>query len=256
MPRGDGESHNRSYNHGVEGPTDDPAILALRARQQRNFLATLLLSQGVPMISHGDELGRTQRGNNNGYAQDNEVTWVDWEQVDRPLVEFTAALARLRRAHPTFRRGRFFDGRPVRREEGQPIPDIVWLRPDGTVMQPEDWGSGFGRAIGVFLNGGGIRERDRRGQPIADAHMILLFNAGDEMAFTVPTEEGAPAWDVIVDTGGELADSPPLHGGDTVTLKEKSLVLLREHAEPAAEAGHSVAASLAALTVPIDTIRS
>ncbi|WP_054687198.1 glycogen debranching protein GlgX [Microbacterium sp. No. 7] len=251
----DGESHNRSYNLGVEGPTDDPEILTLRARQQRNFLATLLLSQGVPMISHGDELGRTQGGNNNGYAQDNEITWVDWEQIDQPLIEFTGALARIRRTHPTFRRGRFFDGRPVKREEGQPIPDIVWLRPDGTIMQPEDWDAGFGRAIGVFLNGGGIRERDRRGQPITDAHVILLFNAGEEIAFTVPHAEFAPSWDVIVDTGGELADTEPLLGGDEVRLKAKSLVLLREHIDTPPEIGHSVAASLAALTVPIETIR-
>ena len=250
----DGESHNRSYNHGVEGPTDDPEILTLRARQQRNFLATLLLSQGVPMISHGDELGRTQDGNNNGYAQDNEVTWVDWGHADQPLIEVTGVLARIRRAHPTFRRSRFFDGHPVRREAGQPVPDIVWLRPDGTVMQPEDWGSGFGRAIGVYLNGEGIRGRDRRGQHITDAHVLLLFNAGGEIAFTVPQDEFTPTWDVLVDTGGELADSTPLRGGDQVMLKAKSFVLLREHIEQPPEVGHSVAASLAALTRPIEAI--
>ena len=118
----DGESHNRSMNFGVEGPTDDPAILTMRARQQRNFIATLLLSQGVPMLLHGDELGRTQQGNNNGYAQDNELTWVDWDNVDQPLVEFTAALARLRREHPTFRRSRFFNGRPVRHGGRPAVP--------------------------------------------------------------------------------------------------------------------------------------
>ena len=123
----DGESHNRSWNCGVEGPTDDPAIQTLRFRQQRNFLATLLLSQGVPMILHGDELGRTQEGNNNTYAQDSELSWVHWDRADTPLIEFTAAVARLRKQHPTFRRARFFDGRPVRQEEGEPLPDIVWL---------------------------------------------------------------------------------------------------------------------------------
>ena len=123
----DGESHNRSDNHGAEGPTEDEGINRVRARQQRNFLATLLLSQGVPMIAHGDELGRTQDGNNNGYAQDNELTWVDWESADLPLVEFTAAVARLRRDHPTFRRSRFFDGRPVRSDDGERVPDVVWL---------------------------------------------------------------------------------------------------------------------------------
>ena len=143
----DGESHNRSWNCGVEGPTDDDAIRALRARQQRNILATLLLSQGVPMILHGDELGRTQGGNNNTYAQDSDVSWIDWDSADGPLIEFVAAVVQLRRQHPTFRRARFFDGRPVRREEGAPVPDIEWYRPDGSAMAPEDWDAGFGKAI-------------------------------------------------------------------------------------------------------------
>ncbi len=141
----DGESHNRSWNSGVEGPTDDNEIRALRARQQRNFLATLLLSQGVPMILHGDELGRTQDGNNNTYAQDSELSWVHWDRADQPLVEFVAAVVQLRRQHPSFRRARFFDGRPVRREEGAPLPDIEWYRPDGSTMEPEDWDAGFGQ---------------------------------------------------------------------------------------------------------------
>ncbi|MGB4777913.1 glycogen debranching protein GlgX [Microbacterium sp.] len=251
----DGESHNRSWNSGVEGPTDDSAVLTLRARQQRNFLATLLLSQGVPMISHGDELGRTQGGNNNGYAQDNETTWVDWKQVDLPLIEFTAAVARLRRDHPTFRRSRFFNGRPVRREEGAPLPDIVWLRPDGTEMEPSDWGSGFGRAIGVFLNGSGIRERDRRGQAISDRHFFILFNAGGEpIDFTIPTAQYSPTWDVVVDTAGNLADTGPHSGGDVIPLEGRSLVVLRDHGDEVPETGHSVAASLAALTAPIDLV--
>ena len=156
----DGSDDNRSFNMGAEGETDDPTILMLRARQQRNFLATLLLSQGVPMIAHGDELGRTQHGNNNVYAQDSEIAWVHWDEADQALIEFTGALTRLRRDHPTFRRSRFFDGHPVRRGEGEPLPDLVWLRPDGTAMQPEDWEAGFGRTIGVFLNGQGIRGVD------------------------------------------------------------------------------------------------
>jgi len=251
----DGESHNRSSNHGVEGPTDDPRVLTLRARQQRNFIATLLLSQGVPMLLHGDELGRTQEGNNNGYAQDSALTWMNWDAQDQPLVEFTAALARLRRAHPTFRRSRFFNGRPVRREEGAPIPDIVWLRPDGTPMQPEDWDSGFGRAVGVFLNGDGIRERDRRGNPIVDTHFIVLFNAGDEpIDFRIPEAEYSPRWDILVDTAGERADSPPIDPGATVQLAEKSLLVLCEHQAPGPEVDHSVAASLAAMTEAIDII--
>ncbi|WP_109210608.1 MULTISPECIES: glycogen debranching protein GlgX [Microbacterium] len=246
----DGADDNRSWNGGVEGPTDDPEILALRARQQRNFIATLLLSQGVPMLLHGDELGRTQRGNNNGYAQDNELTWVDWSSPDQPLVEFTAALARLRREHPTFRRRRFFDGRPVRREEGAPLPDIVWARPDGSQMQPEDWGSGFGRAVAVFLNGDGIRERDRRGEPISDDHFVVLFNAGDEhVDFLIPEVDFSPEWDVIVDTAGVYADTEPVVPGSTLSVEGRSLMVLREHELPEPEVDHSVAASLAVTTV-------
>lgn len=246
----DGADDNRSWNSGVEGPTDDAEILALRARQQRNFIATLMLSQGVPMLLHGDELGRTQGGNNNGYAQDNEITWVDWSAPDQPLVEFTAALARLRREHPTFRRRRFFNGRPVRREEGAPIPDIVWARPDGTQMQPEDWDSGFGRAVAVFLNGDGIRERDRRGEPISDHHFIVLFNAGDDVVeFRIPEDEFSPKWDVIVDTAGEHANTEPVEPGSALAVVGRSLMVLREHELPEPEIGHTVAASLAVTSV-------
>jgi len=244
----DGADDNRSFNFGVEGGTDDPAVLTLRARQQRNFIATLLLSQGVPMLLHGDEIGRTQGGNNNGYAQDNETTWVDWDAADIPLMEFTAALARLRRDHPTFRRRRFFEGRPVRREVGRALADIAWLRPDGTLMQPEDWDSGFGRAIGVFLNGAGIRERDRRGDEIRDRHFIVLFNAGDDIIdFHVPVVENSPDWEVFVDTAGERADSAIVKPGDVLRLAEKSLIVLCEHPRAEAATDHSVAASLAAL---------
>ncbi|MFS0792741.1 glycogen debranching protein GlgX [Microbacterium sp. 1P10AE] len=243
----DGESHNRSSNMGVEGPTDDPEVLTRRAQQQRNFIATLLLSQGVPMLLHGDELGRTQGGNNNGYAQDNEITWVDWSSIDHPLVEFTAALARLRKEHPTFRRSRFFDGRPVKMEEGDNIPDVVWLRPDGTLMQPEDWDSGFGRAVGVFLNGQGIRERDRRGETISDDHFLVLFNAGDEpVDFHVPDIQYSPEWDVYVDTAGERANTEPIAPGEALKLEPKSLIVLREHHLPEPEIDHTVAASLTA----------
>ncbi|KAA9149814.1 glycogen debranching protein GlgX [Microbacterium lushaniae] len=253
----DGESHNRSDNMGVEGPTDDPGVLAARARQQRNFIATLLLSQGVPMLLHGDEMGRTQGGNNNGYAQDNEITWMDWANADQPLVEFTAALSRLRREHPTFRRSRFFNGRPVKMEEGAPMPDVVWLRPDGSVMQPEDWESGFGRAIGIFLNGQGIRERDRRGEQISDRHFIVLFNAGDErVEFRIPDVKFSPEWDVLVDTAGEQANTAPVEPGAVVPLEAKSLLVLCEHDLPDPEVDHSVAASLTFHTSAIDIVPS
>ncbi|WP_067202325.1 glycogen debranching protein GlgX [Microbacterium sp. XT11] len=245
----DGESHNRSDNNGVEGPTDDPEVNRRRARQQRNFLATLLLSQGVPMISHGDELGRTQGGNNNGYAQDNETTWVDWASADLPLVEFTAALSRLRRQHPTFRRSRFFDGRPVRGEDGERVPDVVWLRPDARRMQPEDWDSGFGRCIGMFLNGRGIREKDRRGRPVTDVNFLVFFNSGDEpVEVTVPDERHGAQWDAVVDTAGERTDERPLDAGERFALEPRSMIVLREVDGTDTPTGHSVEASLRSRT--------
>ncbi|WP_159801011.1 glycogen debranching protein GlgX [Arthrobacter zhaoguopingii] len=243
----DGESHNRSWNGGVEGPTDDPKVLGLRARQQRNFIATLLLSQGVPMLLHGDELGRTQDGNNNTYAQDSELSWVHWDKMDQPLLEFTAAVNRLRSEHPTFRRRRFFDGRPVRRGEGEALPDIVWLDTSGELMAPEDWDSGFGRSIGVFLNGQGIRGRDARGQRITDANFLMYFNAHDEAVdLTIPAEEYAPSWDEVIDTAGKYADTEAIPAGTTISVEAKSMVVLRSHTE-AEDHDHSVAASLAIL---------
>ncbi|MEV7618789.1 glycogen debranching protein GlgX [Microbacterium sp. NPDC089321] len=241
----DGESHNRSDNLGVEGPTDDPEVNRRRAMRQRNLLATLLLSQGVPMISHGDELGRTQNGNNNGYAQDNEITWIDWESADVPLIEFTAALTRLRALHPTFRRSRFFDGKPVRSDDGARVPDVEWLRPDGRTMQPEDWESGFGLSIGMFLNGRGIREKDRRGQPVADLNFIVYFNSGDEaIEIVLPDARHGAAWEAVVDTAGELTHADPLPAAEGVHLEAGSLLVLREAVDDEEPADDSVEASL------------
>ncbi|SDZ29187.1 glycogen debranching protein GlgX [Herbiconiux ginsengi] len=243
----DGESHNRSWNSGAEGPTDDPKVLALRARQQRNFIATLLLSQGVPMLLHGDELGRTQQGNNNTYAQDSELTWIHWDSEDQPLIEFTAAVARLRKEHPTFRRSRFFDGRPVKRGKGEPLPDIVWLDSDASEMQPEDWDSNLSRSVGVFLNGQGIRARDARGNPLFDVHFLLYFNAHDEeQVFTLPSAEYSDSWDVVIDTAGEAADSQIFAASSEMTVDARSMVVLRVHQEQEVEPDHSVAASLTA----------
>ena len=228
----DGESHNRSWNCGVEGETGDPEILMLRARQVRNFLGTLLLSQGVPMIAHGDEMGRTQKGNNNVYAQDSELSWVDWKGADDSLIEFTASVARLRRHHPTFRRRRFFDGRPVARSEGEPLPDIVWMNPSGSEMTPQDWGSGFGRSIGVFLNGNGIRGMDRRGAHVVDESFLLLFNAHDQdLDFTLPPEEYAPAWRVVVDTHGMTEGQHHVVAGSNQPVSAKGLVVLQALSE-------------------------
>ena len=249
----DGESHNRSWNSGAEGETDDPQVLQLRARQQRNFIATLLLSQGVPMLLHGDELGRTQLGNNNTYAQDNELSWVHWDTADRPLIEFTAAVLQLRHDHPTFRRSRFFDGRPVEPEEGvesegRPLPDIVWLRPNGSPMRSQDWDAPLGRSVGVFLNGNGIRQRDPRGEPITDVDFLLFYNAAPEpTTFTVP-KRSPQTWDIVIDTAGRSADSEPKRAGDSIELESRSMVVLRAHREPEVEPDHSVAASLAGRT--------
>src|SRR5246127_597766 len=152
----DGESHNRSWNCGVEGPTDDPGVGQLRARQQRNFIATVVLSQGIPMILGGDEIGRTQQGNNNAYCQDNEISWFDWEHADETLYAFTARLVQFRKTHPNFQRRRFFSGRPVRRRDAEGLPDISWFRPDSSEMSDDDWDTGFGRSIAVYLNGQGF----------------------------------------------------------------------------------------------------
>jgi isoamylase len=208
----DGESHNRSWNCGVEGPTDDPEITALRARQERNFLTTLLLSQGVPMICHGDELGRTQGGNNNGYCQDNEITWVDWENADEELVAFASKLSALRAEHPVFRRRRFFTGRPVRQRGSEGVPDISWFRPDGSEMNDEDWDTGFGKSVAVFLNGHGIPDLDPRGQRVIDDSFVICFNGHHEpLEFTLPPEEFGVAWQPVIDTAADVDDN-----GETV----------------------------------------
>ena len=241
----DGESFNRSWNHGVEGPTDDPEIQAARAREQRNFLATLLLSQGVPMIAHGDELGRTQDGNNNTYAQDSEISWVDWEHADLSLLEFTAAITRLRQDHPTFRRKRFFTGTTVRTGDGERLNDIVWLHPEGTAMENEAWDDG-NQAIGMYLNGHGIAGKDARGGTLTDDHFLLYFNGGGDVEVTVPPEEYAARWDVVVDTGGNADESPVVEAGSSLKMVQHSVVVLREHAAPEADLDHSVAASVTA----------
>ncbi len=206
----DGESHNRSWNCGVEGATDDEGVLALRAQQQRNFIATMFVSQGVPMICHGDELGRTQNGNNNGYCQDNEITWIDWSKVDVDLLAFTRQMAELRREHPVFRRRRFFDGRPVRRRGRTGLPDITWFTPDGTEMTEEDWGSGFGRSVAMFLNGQGIPDRDSRGQRVVDDSFYLAFSAHDgEIDFRLPPDEYGAAWEIVIDTLNGVDEDTP-----------------------------------------------
>jgi isoamylase len=200
----DGESHNRSWNCGVEGPTDDPDVVALRERQKRNFLATLLLSQGVPMIAHGDELGRTQGGNNNVYCQDNEISWIDWAAARHYDVQtrFVASLTRLRAEHPIFRRRRFFTGGPVGDSK---VPDLAWLRPDGEPMSAHEWATRTERSIVVFLNGHGLPELDAFGEHIVEDSFLLLFNAdGDRTEFTLPGTAYGQMWETVIDTADPL----------------------------------------------------
>ncbi|UCE32896.1 MAG: glycogen debranching protein GlgX [Burkholderiales bacterium] len=228
----DGHSHNLSWNCGVEGPTDDPAVRALRTRQQRNFLATLLLSQGVPMLLAGDEIGRTQQGNNNAYCQDNPISWVDWEHDDErsALFEFTRRLLALRAAHPVFRRRDFFQGRPL---HGGSVTDILWLRPDGGEMTAQEWEHDHARSLAVFLSGAALREIDRRGRAQGDDDFLLLFNAYEgEVGFVIPAGVGG-SWRCVLDTslgeGFVAPDDAAVYGpGTTYTLTGRALALL-EH---------------------------
>ena len=234
----DGESNNSSWNCGVEGETDDPEILALRAQQVRNFITTNILSQGVPMICHGDELGRTQGGNNNGYCQDNEMTWIDWSTADRSLIEFTQSVAALRAAHPIFRRRRFFDGRPVRVRGSERLPDISWFAPDGSEMSDEDWDSGFGKSITVYLNGQGIPDLDPRGQRVTDDSFVMCFNAHHEpIDFTLPPKEFGAAWQPVIYTveGAVMEGSRPVAAGAALSVEARSVMVLQAAEESSGE---------------------
>jgi isoamylase len=230
----DGENNNSSWNCGVEGPTDDADVRELRQRQKRNFLTTLLLSQGVPMIAHGDELGRTQQGNNNVYCQDNELSWVDWasaveDEDNSSLLEFTTRLTALRKAHPIFRRQRFFQGRPIK---GSSIDDIAWLRPDGEQMTDEDWDTGHARSVAVFLNGRGIPDRDELGGRITDDSFLLLINAHhEEITYTLPDKAYGQQWHTAVDTADPTlahADPGPAEPGQPHTVPARAIRVLRQ----------------------------
>jgi isoamylase len=233
----DGTDDNRSWNCGTEGPADDPGILALRERQACNFLATLLLSQGVPMLTAGDEMGRSQRGNNNAYCQDNEISWVHWPPAApgegtpgvlgpgtaEVLLDFTGRLIRLRRDHPALRRRRYLQGGPVRGADDQ-LGDVAWFTPVGEEMTEQDWDAGFGQPLTVFLNGGAITETDRRGQPIRDDSFVLLFNASaTEVKFALPSARYGEAWEKVLDTA-----VPAQRPEDPVTVKAGGLVPVRD----------------------------
>jgi glycogen operon protein len=223
----DGESHNRSWNCGVEGPTQDLAINALRARQKRNFIANLLLSQGVPMLLGGDEMGRTQRGNNNAYCQDNELSWYDWEHTDENLLEFTRHLIAFRKQHPVFRKRRWFQGEPT---DSSGIHDIGWFTPAGTEMSEEDWNTGFLKSLGVFLNGEGIAAPDSRGERIVDDSFYILFHSHHElMSFKLPPRAWGREWAKVLDTSEAHLEEEKQNyrASGEIWVQSRSLVVMR-----------------------------
>jgi isoamylase len=223
----DGEQNNRSWNCGVEGPTDDRGVEDLRSKQKRNFLATLLLSQGVPMLHGGDEMGRTQSGNNNAYCQDNELSWFDWEKADPDLIEFVSKVCALRQKHPVFGRRQWFHGRDI---SGVGVRDIGWFRPDGSEMTAEDWKSGFAKSLGVFLNGKALLRRDAQGERVVDDSFFCIFNAHYEpITFTLPNGNWGKDWRRVLDTAEKVPqeDQEARAGGGRVAVEGRSLVVFR-----------------------------
>jgi isoamylase len=227
----DGESHNRSWNCGEEGPTENPDVIVLRRRQKRNFLATLFLSQGVPMLGGGDELSRTQGGNNNAYCQDNDISWYDWEHADQDLLAFARRLIGFRHRHPVFCRRRWFQGRPI---HGTQVSDIGWFTAAGAEMSDEDWQAGFAKSLGVFLNGRAIPSPSERGEPMIDDSYYVMFNSHHEpIDFTLPDKKWGEKWSLVLNTADDadfLQDEqsgPAFDAGATLPVQPWSLVLLR-----------------------------
>ncbi|MDB4947617.1 MAG: glycogen debranching enzyme GlgX [Gemmatimonadetes bacterium] len=225
----DGADDNQSLNFGVEGPTDDPEVLELRERQKRNFLATLLLSQGVPMICGGDEMGRTQGGNNNAYCQDNEISWLHWDldEPRRDLLDFARRVSALRQAHPSFRRRKFLRGKHVR---GSDLEDVIWLRPDGSEMDDADWETPFARAFGMLLAGDAMMEWNDEGKRVYDDDFLLLLNAADgAVAFTLPDARPDEPWTLEIDTARSAAAQEPrtVDPGGTVEMPGRSMLVFR-----------------------------
>ncbi|WP_313185799.1 glycogen debranching protein GlgX [Sphingobacterium siyangense] len=222
----DGESHNRSWNCGAEGPTDDSTVNNLREKQKRNMLVTLFLSQGVPMLVAGDEQGRTQQGNNNAYCQDNEISWLNWANVDLSLLDFTKKLIHFRREHPVFCRRKWFQGLPIR---GTGVEDIVWFLPDASEMDDHHWQEDYARSLAVFLNGAGIRSVDTDGKKIVDANFYLLFNAyWEDVTYTLPGENYGAGWFKILDTNNDTIESfGNYSAGDSILVPSRSILLFQ-----------------------------
>jgi glycogen operon protein len=229
----DGTDDNRSWNSGVEGPSDDPEVLKIRERRRRGMMTTLLLSQGVPMIRHGDELGQTQLGNNNAYCQDDEISWLDWDNADADFLAFCQDLVDFRRQHPVFRRRRFFEGESILGE----LSDIAWFRPDGAEMTDDDWGAGFAKSVGIFLNGEALPDPDRRGQRLRDDSFLLLFNGHHEdVTFVLPKREFGRRWATDLTTVSDPKVAKPKSAGTKVPVAGRSVVVLRRLDHPAGEA--------------------
>jgi isoamylase len=224
----DGESHNRSWNCGAEGSTQDENIHQLRERQKRNFLTTLFLSQGVPMLVAGDELSRTQNGNNNAYCQDNELSWINWDKADKELINFTKQLIHFRHKHPTFRRRRWFQGQPIK---GIGIEDIGWFQPDGSEMSEEHWNQDFAKSMAVFLNGQGIRSVGPKGEQVTDDSFYIIFNAHHErLEFRLPSRKYGSNWIKVIDTNTSTItdDSETYNAKETIIAESRSIIVLRK----------------------------
>jgi glycogen operon protein len=226
----DGTDDNASWNCGAEGPTDNPTVVDLRERQKRNFLTLLFFSQGVPMLCGGDEIGRTQQGNNNAYCQDNEISWFDWklDHAQRHLLEFTRSLIAFRKRHPVLRRRRFFQGRHIR---GSEVKDIAWFKPDGKEMTDEDWNAGYTKSLALRLAGDAIGETDEKGRSIIDDTLLIVLNAHHEpLTFTLPAHKRGVRWLPILDTtvvAGSESSVAILKGGERFELAARSIAVLQ-----------------------------
>jgi glycogen operon protein len=225
----DGENHNRSFNYGVEGPTDDARILAIRKKQIRNFITTLFLSEGIPMLLSGDEMGRTQNGNNNAYCQDNELNWVNWDKKDEALIRYTSKLIHFRLSHPVFCRKKWFQYKPIK---GKGVTDIEWFLPEGTPMSDEHWNKSIAKSLTIFLSGEALNAFTERGEPIIDDTFMLMINSSDTpVIYTFPAANWGSSWFKILDSAADFLEPESkeftLYAEDNVEIKDLSFALFK-----------------------------